>query len=597
MTGATDDNGQPEPSLSGDLILLHAPSVFDFRDRDDMLFSYLSDSDSVNITSIYEMYPLGFFSMKKRLEDHGHSVPIVNVASLMLLHPTLDVTRLVSRMRAPVYGFDLHWMPQCHGAIELAELVKRLHPEALTVFGGISATYFAQELIEYPAVDLVLQGYDTLDPLTSLMDLVRDGKRDFQTIPNLLYKDGQGVQDNTFSHKPKSSYNDEAVDWRFFRDAPAQAGMSKNIMTLPNTGCAMDCPWCGGSRYTYRKTMGVKKTLITKQNDLILSELRSMGAAARDASIYALQCYSETDARMHEYLDTVKEMQFKSVSFEQFRLPSQSMLEKMADASRTYIMLSPESHDLEISRLAGRGNFTMDQMEEWLVRALDAGIAGVMVWFFIGMPKQTPQSVAETVDYAARLMDKFPGGRVVPLLCPMVPFLDPGSRFFENPQGHGYRIFHKSLADHRAAMVEPLWQDRLNYETEWMTRKQIQQVAYREVGRLVRYKADQGLIPSRTATQVNQLIDETTGVMDEMERALALDGALPPDLRRTIRDYNNRIFAYSSDQIIPTKRPFGNRWFDDFTVTAELVAYCTPHDASGPGAAPSGRAQTDQARP
>ena len=35
--------------LEADLFLLHAPSVYDFRERDDMLFAYLSDSDSVNV--------------------------------------------------------------------------------------------------------------------------------------------------------------------------------------------------------------------------------------------------------------------------------------------------------------------------------------------------------------------------------------------------------------------------------------------------------------------------------------------------------------------------------------------------------------------
>jgi clorobiocin biosynthesis protein CloN6 len=56
-------------TLSADLFLLHAPSVYDFRERDDVLFAYLSDSDSVNMTSIYEMYPLGFFSIRQRA--HG----------------------------------------------------------------------------------------------------------------------------------------------------------------------------------------------------------------------------------------------------------------------------------------------------------------------------------------------------------------------------------------------------------------------------------------------------------------------------------------------------------------------------------------------
>jgi len=38
---------QQIPSRIGaDLFLLHAPSVYDFRDRDDMLFAFLSDSEA-----------------------------------------------------------------------------------------------------------------------------------------------------------------------------------------------------------------------------------------------------------------------------------------------------------------------------------------------------------------------------------------------------------------------------------------------------------------------------------------------------------------------------------------------------------------------
>ena len=72
--------------LGAGLFLLHAPSVYDFRERDDMLFAYLSDSNSVNVTSVYEMYPIGWFSIKQRLADCGFDAKIVNVASLMLMH-------------------------------------------------------------------------------------------------------------------------------------------------------------------------------------------------------------------------------------------------------------------------------------------------------------------------------------------------------------------------------------------------------------------------------------------------------------------------------------------------------------------------------
>ena len=497
--------------LEADLFLLHAPSVYDFRERDDMLFAYLSDSDSVNVTSIYEMYPIGWFSIKQRLADHGFDAKIVNVASLMLQHPELDVRRLLRGLEAPIFGFDLHWMTQCNGAIELAAVLKQEHPDALTIFGGISATYYAKQLITYPSVDVVVQGYDTLDPVTELVArVVRGGSRDFGSIPNLLYKADGEVRSSGFTHKPAANYNNARNDWSYYRDAPSPSPLtSKLIMTLPNTGCAHDCGWCGGSKFAYRNIMEVKKTLIQKDHDLVVEELRTMGEAAKRTSIYALQCYSEGKGRMHAYLDAVKEVGYNSVSFEQFNLTPADTLKKMGESTDAYIMLSPESHDPKISAAAGRGTYTMEQMEEWIPRALDAGVKGVMIWFFIGMPYQDRQSVMDTVAYSERLIRKFGGWKALPLICPMVPFLDPGCRFFEEPEQHGYRIFHRTLEEHRQAMVEPLWHRRLNYETRWLDRRQLQDVSYEAIARLVEIKGEYGVLPAEFCQAILKTIDET----------------------------------------------------------------------------------------
>jgi clorobiocin biosynthesis protein CloN6 len=562
---------QQAQRLQADLFLLHAPSVYDFRERDDLLFAYLSDSDSVNVTSIYEMYPLGFFSIKQRLREQGFQAEIVNLASLMLMHPRLDVDALLARLEAPVFGLDLHWMAHCHGSIEVAKRVKAIHPESLVIFGGISSTYYADQLIRYPAVDVVVKGYDTLEPVTLLMEAVTRGQRTFDHIPNLVYKqNGSEVIDTGFTHKPMKNYNDATVDWSYYRETKGTGG-SKLIMTLPNTGCAHDCPWCGGSRYATNKIMGIKKTLVSKDNQRVINELKTLGEAARTTSIYALQCYSETKSRLHQFLDGVKEMGYKSVFFEQFHLPAQDTLEKMGQSTEAYIMLSPESHDPVISKLAGRGTYSMAEMEDWIPRALDAGIAGVMVWFFIGMPRQTIDSVFDTVAYSASLLRKFRRKNVLPLICPMVPFLDPGSRFFEEPDKHGYRIFHKTLEEHRQAMIDPLWHRRLNYETEWMSRRDIQDVTYEAIARLVTIKGELGILPASLCRAILKTIEETKALLSEMERAIELDGQLPADLRPVIQAYNRKMLAYSSDQIIPMPRPFGGRWYDDFTVPTSLI--------------------------
>jgi len=558
--------------LEADLFLVHAPSIYDFRERDDMLFAYLSDSDSVNVTSIYEMYPIGWFSIKQFLADRGFETKIVNVASLMLQHQDLDIRKLFGRLEAPIFGFDLHWMTQCHGAIELAALLKEVHPDALTIFGGISATYYADQLIQYPSVDVVVQGYDTLEPVAELVNRVRQGNRDLRSIPNLLFKSRGEVESTGFTHKPASRYNDVPNDWSYYRESPDPGpSVSKLIMTLPNTGCAHDCGWCGGSRFAYRNIMGVHKTLIQKDHDHIIQELRTMKETAKRTSIYALQCYSENKVRMHQYLDAVKEVGYNTVSFEQFNLTPPDTLKKMGESTDAYIMLSPESHDPKISAAAGRGTYTMEQMEAWIPRALDAGVKGIMVWFFIGMPYQDRQSVLDTVAYSERLIRKFGGWQALPLICPMVPFLDPGCRFFEQPEQHGYRIFHRTLEEHRQAMIAPLWYRRLNYETEWLNRRELQDVSYEAIARLVEIKGEYGVLPSAFCQAIIKTIGETQELLGEMERALLLDGRFPADLRTEIRSYNRKILAYSSDQIIPVHRPFGGRWFDDFTVPQEMI--------------------------
>ena len=568
--------------LTSDLFLLHAPAVYDFRDRDDLLFAYLSDSDSVDVTSIYEMYPIGFFSLQQHLRENGLQCQIVNIASLMLMHHDLDVEALLGRLEAPVFGFDLHWMPQCHGAIELARIVKRIHPDSLIIFGGISATYYAQELIKDPGVDVVVQGYDTLLPVRLLMQEVKSGHRRFETIPNLLFKNDDGSVTSTgFTHKPASGYNDATVDWSFYDGVKGDLTTPRMIMTLPNTGCAHDCPWCGGSRFAYRNIMGVRKTLITKNIDRMVGELRSIAGAARNTSIYALQCYSETRERLYEYLDAVKEVGIRRVFFEQFHLPDMDRVRRMSQSTQAYVLLSPESHDPVISRLSGRGAFSMEEMEAWIPRALDAGLSGVMVWFFIGMPRQTRQSVLDTVAYCEKLLRKFRGKSVLPLLCPMVPFLDPGSRFFEEPEKHGYRIFYRTLEEHRRGMLEPLWYRRLNYETEWLSRRGIQDVTYEAIAKLVTIKADIGVLPQSVARQILTNIDTTTRLLGEIERACENGGTLGADMRSEIRLYNRRILSHSSDQAVPVERPFGGRWFDDFTVPESMIRELTGQVSSG----------------
>ena len=133
-------------SMSVDLVLLHPPSVYDFRQKPIL---YGPVGDLIPPSPVFEMYPIGFTSIAEYLKRAGYQVRIINLAVRMLNDRSFDAEALIKRLRSPVFGIDLHWLVHCHGAIEVAQLVKRHHPNAKVVVGGFSASYYHQELMDY----------------------------------------------------------------------------------------------------------------------------------------------------------------------------------------------------------------------------------------------------------------------------------------------------------------------------------------------------------------------------------------------------------------------------------------------------------------
>ena len=88
---------------------------------------------------------------------------------------------------------------------------------------------------------------------------------------------------------------------------------------------------------------------------------------------------------------------------------------------------------------------------------------------------------------------------------------------------------------------------------------------------MVEIKGEHGVLPPEFCRAVLETIEETRKLLGEIEAALTLDGKLPASLREEMRVYNRKILAYSTDQIIPVRRPFGGRWFDDVTVPKEMI--------------------------
>jgi clorobiocin biosynthesis protein CloN6 len=211
----------------------------------------------------------------------------------------------------------------------------------------------------------------------------------------------------------------------------------------------------------------------------------------------------------------------------------------------------------------------MAEMEAWIDHALSLGIHNIDVWFFIGMPEQDESAVKAEVDYCAHLLDRFSGRRVTPLLCPMMPFLDPASTFFENPEEYGYRVFYRTVEEHRNGMQRASVINRINYETRWLSRADLVHVGYRAVAEVMQLRAKTQQLPTNVANAVSRSVTDALEFIDVVHEADCLGN--PVDRTRAMEklgdgivERNQAIFSSEvANQAFPINRKIGGRWFDE----------------------------------
>ncbi len=272
-----------------DLIFLHAPSVYDFRERATL---WGPISDLVPSTPVFDMYPIGFTTLLAYVQQHGFQARIMNLAARMVRSARFDPDRALANLQAPrAFGIDLHWLPHAHGALEVARRVKQLHPRSPIIFGGYSATYFHEELIQLPYVDYILRGDSTEEALRLLLECLRSDSVPAD-VPNLTWKRPDGtVQVNPQTYVP-DTLDHLTMDYHplvraVVRDrdllnyAPFSHWLDYPIMaSLTVKGCTEHCTICGGSAFAGRNLSNRHRPAY-RSPECLAEDVRRIGALSR----------------------------------------------------------------------------------------------------------------------------------------------------------------------------------------------------------------------------------------------------------------------------------------------------------------------------
>ena len=193
-------------------------------------------------------------------------------------------TALFRELDARLIGIDLRWMIHVQGGLEIAKQHKAVHPGIPIIFGGISSTYYATQLMEYPFVDMVMRGYDTHIPMDQLLAALREGSP-LHRIANLLWKSADGeVVDNGFAHAPDTYAC--GIDWTTIPQARASQTMPiLEVLSTQNAGCAYNCGWCGGSREAFRRIFKRQRAMARKPLAEVAYEFKTMSCDPRPGSV------------------------------------------------------------------------------------------------------------------------------------------------------------------------------------------------------------------------------------------------------------------------------------------------------------------------
>lgn len=557
-----------------DLVLLHAPSVYDFRTRAIM---YGPISDLIPSSPVFEMYPLGFLTMTSYLEERGLEVRIVNLALKMMNDRAFDVPAFLAKLNPKAFGIDLHWLPHAQGALEVAQLIKAIHPQTPVIFGGLSATYFHRELIGYPQVDYVLRGDAVEPPLHELLAALAAGQP-LDAIPNLTWKASGQVRVNPYSFRPDTlDYVDLRPDcigkmvlrYRDLEGVLPFNGWWQNPITAVFTvkGCAYGCITCGSSTSACA-VLGRRTQPVFRSPANLVKNMRAISRFSRGPIFLVGDLRQAGDAYAREVLRVLGQAKIKNqIVFELFEMPPLGYLAAIDAAVQNWSLeLSPESHDPALRRIQDETvEDTNAEMERVIQEALALRCQRVDVFFMVGLSGQTRASVMETVRYCEHLF-QISDKRLSCFISPMGPFLDPGSQGFEEPARYGYRQFARTLEEHRQLLVQPSWKQILSYETAWMDREEIVAATYDAGEALNALKMRYGRIDPAQGRAVAARIRQSRDLKQQLDR-LEQGGAPDPAALAALQ---GEIHAFSVSTVCDKRELFWRRHVVNFRLLGIL---------------------------
>jgi len=437
--------------------------------------------------------PLGCLYIAAVLEAADHDVSVLDCqlydddqscwrwdGSEVFGTPWSEVEREIRRYSPDLVGISNQFTAQIDTAVKVAEIVKRIDPNIVTIIGGNHVSALPKSFLELSnSIDIVCMG----EGEHRLLDIIccLNGKRGLEDVKGIAFRKGGMVIVNEqgpyltpqeLDALPFPAYH--LVDMeRYFRLQERgylarghyeYPGSHRAVPMITSRGCPYNCTFCSIHLHMGKRFRSHSVSRVLEHIKLLTSQYGIRHIYFEDDNLTL-----DID-RFSRLLDGLLAKQF-GITWDtpngvRVDLLPKELIAKSKEAGCTHLVVGVESgNQANLDRIVKK-KLDLQHVERAARACKELGL-DLWAFFIIGFPQETIEDMQATLDYALRLEREYD---VLPILNILKPLI--GTEVYREALARGYLLEDLTPATMGASIA-----GRGLIETENFTRTEIARLA------------------------------------------------------------------------------------------------------------------------
>jgi radical SAM superfamily enzyme YgiQ (UPF0313 family) len=424
-------------------------------ERFDVIFLHAPKGSRPHRSSWIDLFPMGLLGLADLLWRHGISTQIVHLGIEWAADRTFSILSYLKEKSPRIIALDLHWHDQSFNVIEEAGKIKTALPHTYVLFGGLTASFFHEEIMKSSSeVDGIIRG-EAEGPLLELASAILEGKEDLFSIRNLTWRRKGKILINPLSYvaSQKDLNGLCFTNFSLLKNSTAYTRFlsprsRSSFFPLPvGRGCPVQCTWCSGGILAQRTISG-RKDVVFRETEGVLRTIREALSHGYETFSICFDPYPHSPDYYLQLFSRIREekLQMECV-FESFGLPTTDFIQsfkKTFSGPRSRIVLSPEVGSDQVRGIHKGYPYTTQALLESLDRLNDHDVL-CNLSFASGVPFEGEEEISRTVRLQKEIRRRYP--KVTEIRNVSLD-IEPGSPWHLDPEAYGVKTTLKSFMDY-----------------------------------------------------------------------------------------------------------------------------------------------------